>query len=325
MFRAQTVDGPKTIETVTGTLSRPHPRLDRDRRPSRLDPRWRARGSLRHRVLLELAQVLSAQTQQRSVVLASTSASIGAAGAAELAQSLPQPVDAVIVLGDMAGTDVRTPLVVPVVGLDIGGAAAVADHGRAGGRSSRPGLSAGEESIGGQFLHLAFPLAASEQRPFADSGEPAVLISASGSRVPAADEPTTQGQIGEFGRAVLQSVSALESAESVPAPSSYLRGRGTDPDLGRPAARAGADRPGPRRHHRRHGAGPPARTPGRALGVVGAVGLHSVPACRTRRGGLRAPRRDQHRPARPDRRRCADARRSRGRDPDRTRSRDRAR
>ena len=88
-------------------------------------------------------------------------------------------------------------------------------------------MAAGDESLGGQFLHLAFPVAASEQRPFAASGEPAVLVSASGSRMPAADEKTSQGQIGGFGRTVLQSISALvQAGATVPAPSSYLRWQG---------------------------------------------------------------------------------------------------
>ena len=225
-FRAQTVDGPKTIETVTGTLSGlsagsivivAHRDSTHVGAPADLS------GTA---VLLELAQVLSAQTQQRSIVLASTSASIGAAGAAELARGLPQPVDAVIVLGDMAGTNVRTPIVVPWSDSTLV-APPLLRNTVAQALQEQTGLSAGEESIGGQFLHLAFPLAASEQRPFADSGEPAVLVSTSGSRVPAADEPTSQGQIGGFGRAVLQTVSALESGESVPAPSSYMRWKGS--------------------------------------------------------------------------------------------------
>ena len=37
--------------------------------------------------------------------------------------------------------------------------------------------------------------------------------------MPAVDEPTSQYQVAGFGRAVLQSVSALESGASVPAPS----------------------------------------------------------------------------------------------------------
>jgi hypothetical protein len=224
-FSAQTEDGPREVETVTGTLAGLTPgsivivaHRDSTHTGAVADMSGTA-------VLLELAQMLSSQTQQRSIVLASTSASIGAAGAAELARTLPQPVDAVIVLGDMAGTDVRTPIVVPWSDTTLV-APTLLSNTVAQAVGQQTGLAVGDESLGGQFLHLAFPLAASEQLPFAAKGEPAVLISASGSRVPAAEEKTSEGQIGGFGRAVLQTVSALEAGGSVPAPSSYLRWQG---------------------------------------------------------------------------------------------------
>jgi len=224
-FSAQTIDGPRMIQTVTGTLAGLTPGsivivAHRDSAqpgaPSDLS------GTA---VLLELAQVLSSQSQQRSIVLASTSAQVGAAGAAQLARNLPQPVDAVIVLGDMAGSVVRTPLVVPWSDSTLV-APPLLRNTLSAAIQQQTTLSAGDESVGGQFLHLAFPLAASEQRPFAASGEPAVLVSTSGSRVPAPEEKTSQYQITGFGRAVLQSVSALESGTSVPAPSSYMRWSG---------------------------------------------------------------------------------------------------
>ena len=55
--------------------------------------------------MLDLARALSGETLNRSVMLVSTSGQIGAAGATQLAQSLVgQQVDAVIVLGDLAGS-----------------------------------------------------------------------------------------------------------------------------------------------------------------------------------------------------------------------------
>jgi Peptidase family M28 len=223
---AQTVDGPREIETVTGTLAGLTPGvivIVAHRDSTHMGAVADLSGTA---VLLELAQLLSAQTQQRSIVLASTSASVGAAGAAELARSLPQPVDAVIVLGDMAGTDVRTPIVVPWSDSTLVAPSLLRNTVEQA-VEQQTGLAVGAESLGGQFLHLAFPLAASEQRPFAATGEPAVLVSASGSRMPAAEEKTSQAQIGGFGRAVLQTVSALEAAgTTVPAPSSYLRWQG---------------------------------------------------------------------------------------------------
>ncbi len=227
-FQAPTVDGTRTIENVTGTLAGTMPGTIVI--VSHRDAGARGSGSSAAdlsgtAVMLELAQVLSQQTQPRSIVLASTSAQVGAAGAAQLARNLPGPVDAVIVLGDMAGLEVRSPLVVPwsdtqsvappllrnTVGAEV---------------AAQTGISPHDESLGGQFLHLAFPLATTEQRPFVQSGLPAVLVSAAGARLPAADEPTSPARIGGFGRAILASVSAIEAGPTVPGPSSYLRWSG---------------------------------------------------------------------------------------------------
>jgi len=223
-FTAQTVDGSRTIETVTGTLAGTTPgtivvvahrdsvKAGGSGSPAELS------GTA---ALLELGRDLAAQTQQRSVVLASTSASIGAAGAQKLAQTLPGPIDAVIVLGDMAGVDVRSPIVVPWSDSQLV-APPLLRNTVASAISDQANVNPTDESLGGQFLHLAFPLAATEQRPFADSGEPAVLVSTSGARQPATGEPTSEGQMSGFGRAVLATVTALETGANVPAPSSYL-------------------------------------------------------------------------------------------------------
>jgi hypothetical protein len=225
VFTARTADGARTIQNVTGTLAGTTPGsivvvAHRDA------PVAGGAGSPADlsgtAVLLELGQVLSAQTQQRSIVLASTSAHVGYAGAAELARSLPGPVDAVIVLGDMAGLEVRSPTIVPWSDSTLV-APPLLRNTVATALSQQTRLPSGDESLGGQFLHLAFPLTASEQGPFAADGESAVLLSASGARLPAANEPTSPAQITGLGRTVLASVSALESGPAVPAPSSYLR------------------------------------------------------------------------------------------------------
>jgi len=224
-FSAQTVDGERTIETLTGTLAGTNPGSVvvvaprdsvRDNSPAELS------GTA---VLLELARDLGAQTQQRTVILASTSARIGAAGAAELARTLPGPIDAVILLGDMAGTQIRSPIVVPWSDSQLV-APPLLRNTVASAISEQANIDPTDESVGGQFLHLAFPLAAGEQRPFADNGEPAVLVSTSGPRVPAANEPTSPAEIMGFGRSVLEAIAALEAGPNMPGPSSYLSWHG---------------------------------------------------------------------------------------------------
>ena len=111
---ARTVDGTRTLQTVTGTMAGQsaggqHRRRRTPRRGGRPTPADLSGTA----VLLELAQVLAGETQERSVVLASTSGSAGAAGATQLARRLGTPVDAVIALGDMTSARVREPVVVP--------------------------------------------------------------------------------------------------------------------------------------------------------------------------------------------------------------------
>jgi Peptidase family M28 len=224
-FPAQTVDGPRTLQNVTGTLAGSNPGTIVVVAPRDSIHAGSASDLSGTAVLLELARDLAAQTQQRSVMLASTTARIGAAGAAQLARTLPGPVDAVIVLGDMAGTEVRAPIVVPWSDSQLV-APPLLRNTVAAAISQQAGVNPTDDGLGGQFLHLAFPLAATDQRPFADSGQPAVLVSTSGARLPAAHEPTSEAQIAGFGRAILAAVNALAAGPSVPGPSSYLRFHG---------------------------------------------------------------------------------------------------
>jgi hypothetical protein len=172
-------------------------------------------------VLLQMARVLSGESLQHTVVLASTTGSAGAVGAARLAHKLPGPVDAVIALGDLAGTNVRGPTVVPwSTGEKVAPPTLRKTLGAA--LSAQSSLSAGSTGLGGQLARLSFPMSSSEQAPFGGDGQPAVLLSVSGERPPAANEPTSVGQITTLGRTVLESVTALDAGSTVPAPSSYL-------------------------------------------------------------------------------------------------------
>jgi hypothetical protein len=172
-------------------------------------------------VLLDLARVLSGETLNHTVALASTTGSTGAAGAAHLIRALPGPIDAVLVLGDMGGSSVRKPVVVPwsdgelvappMLRRTVGDAL-----------NTQAGVSAGGTSLAGQFLHLAFPFSVSEQAPFGSSRIPAVLMSTSGERPPSAGEVPDKNQITHFGSAALEVVSALDAGPRVPAPSAYV-------------------------------------------------------------------------------------------------------
>lgn len=172
-------------------------------------------------VLLDLGRALSGQTLNHSLVLASTTGSTGAAGAAQLAASLGRRVDAVLVLGNMAGTDLTRPLVSPWSdGQQM--APALLRNTVAATLRSQAGLTPGSPSLAAQLFHLAFPVTLTEQGPFNASGMPAVLLSASGDKQPGAHEPVSATYITRFGRTALQTIDELDSAAAVPAPSAYL-------------------------------------------------------------------------------------------------------
>ena len=221
-FSAQTADGPRTLTNVVATRTGIAPGTivvvaSRD------SPRAPGLASLSGTaVLLELARVLAGETQQRSLMLVSTSGTIGASGAKQLAGSLAgKQDDAVIVLGDLAGARVTEPLIVP-----WSDAAVVAPpllrNTLAAAVSAQAGLTSGSSGIVAQFAHLAIPLTTTEQGPFGTYDIPAVLLSVSGNRAPAGNEPTDADSVAGSGQAVLEAVDALNGGPAVPAPSAYL-------------------------------------------------------------------------------------------------------
>lgn len=178
--------------------------------------------------LLELARVFQGRTLHKTLVLVSTSGgSGGAAGAAEAAQHLSGPVDAVLVLDDLAGTRLRRPLVVPWSNGD--GVAPPAMRGTVDAAvSMETALRPGAPGLVAQYSRLAFPLTVGEQGEFGAHGLPAVLLSASGERGPGAATTVDRARFAALGRAALRSVTALDAQASVPAapaPALYAAGK----------------------------------------------------------------------------------------------------
>jgi hypothetical protein len=222
IYSARTADGTRTLQNVIAT--RPGMTsgsivvvASRDARGSPALARLSGTATL-----IELARDLQGETLNRSVILASISGSQGTAGAIRLAKSLPGPIDAVIVLGDLATAHPRQPIVIPwSQGTRV--ASPALRNTLAASLGAQAALGAGTTSLAGQFAHLAYPLTIGEQGPFGALGYPAVTLSMSGERGPA---PT--GHIGDqelvqsLGRSVLQTISALDSGPSLPPPSPYL-------------------------------------------------------------------------------------------------------
>jgi hypothetical protein len=232
VFKARTVDGTRTLENVIATRvgEAPGTVLVVAHRDSLLDATSCSASPGRvcgaadlsgSAALIELARVLAGETQHRTIVLASTSGSAGGAGAAELARRVPGPIDGVIALGDLAGKDVRQPIIVPwsnaqpVAPTMLRNTVAAAVTSQTGPRTTGT-------SVAGQLAHLAFPFTLSQQGPFGALGVPAVTLSLSGDRPPAVDEPTSADQMTAVGRGVLLSINALDNGPQLARAAPYV-------------------------------------------------------------------------------------------------------
>ncbi len=164
--------------------------------------------------VMELARLLADRDLAKTVVLASVSGGSGGfAGAQQLAQTVPGPVDAVFVLGDVAGTTQRRPFVVP---WSDGGSQAPYGLERTAQVALRSELDAdpGRVRAAVQAIRRALPLTLGEQGIVNAGGLPAVLISNSGERRPAPDEPIRQRRFAGFGRATLRALTATLDAHA---------------------------------------------------------------------------------------------------------------
>ncbi|HWE08772.1 MAG TPA: hypothetical protein VG325_05435 [Solirubrobacteraceae bacterium] len=220
-FRARTVDGTRTLENVVGV--RPGMKggsiVIVAARDSLGTPGVASLSGTA--TLMELASDLNGETLNHTVVLASTSGSNGTGGAIQLARTLPHPIDAVLVLGDLASSHVNQPVVIPWSARQTV-APTVLRNTVASALTAQTPLTAQGVGLGGQFVHLAFPFTLGQQAPFNAGGIPAVELSLSGEHAPGADAPTSLATVTAMGRTVLQAISALDGGSAVPAPSSYL-------------------------------------------------------------------------------------------------------
>jgi hypothetical protein len=165
--------------------------------------------------LFELARVLADRDLRKTVVLASVSGgSGGAAGAQRVLQEVPGPVDAVLVLGDLASVHVRRPFVVP---WGNGGGVAPEALRRTVESALRreTAMNPGHDRGAAQWLRRAFPLSVGEQGPLVADGAPAVLVSASAERGPSPHAAVSADRLGAFGRGVLRAFTAAEDSGSL--------------------------------------------------------------------------------------------------------------
>jgi hypothetical protein len=165
--------------------------------------------------LLELARVFSQSETRRTIVLVSTSGGSGGdAGAADFAQHGTHPLDAAIVLGDLAGTLARKPFVLPFSSVP-GAAPESLQLTLEGAISQEVGTNPGAPGGSTQLAHLALPLATGEEAPLNAAGVPSVLVQVSGEPGPAPGERVSVTRLLNFGRAVLSATYALDEGSDI--------------------------------------------------------------------------------------------------------------
>jgi hypothetical protein len=165
--------------------------------------------------LLELARVFSESETRRTIVLVSTSGGSGGyAGVADFAQHDSPSPDAAIVLGDLAGSVVHKPFVLPFSSKALIAPEAL-QRTLDGAISQEVGTDSGAPGLASQLAHLALPLTTGEESPLNSAGTPAVLVQVSGERGPSAREKVSANRLQNFGKAVLSSIYALDEAPDI--------------------------------------------------------------------------------------------------------------
>jgi hypothetical protein len=240
---AQTIDGERTLSTViarrAGTSGGTPIAIVAHRDAAGVGARAELSGTV---ALLELARVLAASETRHPIVLVSTSGgSGGTAGASDFAahasrllgeegggegggvvagepanagQAAGGPVDAALVLGDLAGARASTPALA-AFSAGPGMAPVLLQSTVAQALAQEAGLSGAGPGTLAQLAHLAFPLAGGEQAPLDAHGVPAVLVGVGGEREPPAGEPVSTARLEGMGRAVLAAVYALDGAPTL--------------------------------------------------------------------------------------------------------------
>ena len=165
--------------------------------------------------LLELARVFKVRDLSSTLVLVSTSGgSAGGAGAHAFAESAAgDPIDAAIVLGDLASKRIHKPWIVPWSN----------DRDAAPMGLRRTLESAVRREVGAQAGRLARDRPVGAARAAADrlragrggrGGLPAVLLQVSGERGPGPRAAVSENRLDAFGRAAMRAVIALDARAS---------------------------------------------------------------------------------------------------------------
>ena len=218
---AATIDGESDLETVVATregLSDHKLVVIAHRDAARSGAPAELSGTA---VLLELARLFADRDLAKTVVLASVSGGSGGhEGARAVAESVRGPVDAVLVLGDLATGTLRRPMVVPWAN-GTGPAPLALERTVQAALRAEVDADPGATGPVAQVIRRALPLTLSAQGPVNAEGLPAVLVSSSSERGPSPAAEPLPGRFDAFGRATLRTLyAALDARGDDPFPAS---------------------------------------------------------------------------------------------------------
>lgn len=218
-FTAPTPDGERRLRNVSATLlGQPGPEIVVVAHRDALEPGSAAELSATG-ALLTLARTAGQSRFERTIRFVSTSGASGGGltGATRLARQLSDPVEAVLVLGDMSGGRDRPPEVVPwsnsrqAAPLRLQRTVEEALRTEGQDPASTTGLWT-------QLVHRGLPATVGEQGEINQGGKPAVLLSAGGTSRPSSDARVDPEGFSAYGRSALRSLRALDSPRATVGP-----------------------------------------------------------------------------------------------------------
>jgi hypothetical protein len=216
--RGQTIAGDRELQTVVATRAgAPGPGLViASHRDAATGPGAPAAAAVSGTAaMLELARAVAGGRLRRTVTFVSTSGgSGGSAGMTAAVRALPRPVDAVLVVGDVAGAAARRPFVIPWSG-GLGAAPLRLRRTVESAVRAEAGTAPGGARAAGQFARFALPMTATEQGELVRRGIPAVTLQISGEPGPASDVALDSARLSQLGRATLRSLTALDNGPAV--------------------------------------------------------------------------------------------------------------
>lgn len=208
-FRARTLNGRRTLANIIGVRAGPS-----DRRLVIVASRDGSRGALARAgavetgMLLELARVLQGRSFSHTLVLASVDGGVdGGLGADRLARGMRRPVDAVIVLRNLAAPS-RTAAVLARYDSRLQpDARFVRTLDRL--ATIEFGARAAAGTAPGQLVRMGFPLALGEQATFPERGLSAAAVSPGGEAL-GRPQSLPASQVAAAGRTALRSLTTFD-------------------------------------------------------------------------------------------------------------------